>query len=115
MYNAIMILFKVFHIRKILKGVHENPSKLAGEEAGDALWDIVLIPLIILVGGIILFFILGYTNVFRFHLGFFKFLFWLSLIVSILIFSIIRRIIKSVSKTTTIHTENILKPLSPRE
>lgn len=104
-----MILFEIFHINKIVKGIKENPGKLAGEEISDVLWGIVIIPLIIGGLGIILFFILGYTNLFGFHFWFFKFLFWMSLIIGIIIFSIIRKIFQSVSKKTMIHTESVIK------
>jgi hypothetical protein len=106
-----MIIFKIFHIKRIIQEARENPSKLAGNEVGDILWDIVLIPIIIGIAGILLFFIVGYTNWFGFHLGIFKFLFWLSLIVGVVIFSVIRQIVKSISKTTTIHTKSVIKTL----
>jgi len=106
-----MIIFKIFHIKKLVKEARENPSGLAGDEVSDVLWGIVLVPLIIAIIGIILFFIIGYTNLFGFQFGFFKFLFWLSLIVSFIIFSIIRRIVKSVSKSTVIHTKSVLKTI----
>lgn len=107
-----MILFKILHIKKLVKEARENPSALAGNEVGDALWGIVLIPLIIGIIGIILFFIMGYTSLFGFQFGFFKFLFWLSLIIGFIIFSIIRRLVKSVSKSTIIHTKSVLKTIN---
>ena len=103
------MIFQIFHIKRIINDAKENPSGLAGNEAKDVLWGIVLIPLIIAILGIILFFIIGYTHLLGFQFGFFKFLFWLSLIVGYIIFSVIRRIIKSVSKSTTIHTKSVLK------
>lgn len=106
-----MIIFEIFHIKKILKGAQENPSALAGNEVGDILWGIILIPLIIGIIGIILFFILGYTNWFGFHFGFFKFLFWVSLVVGFIIFSIIKSTVASVSRSTTIHTKSVMKTL----
>ncbi len=110
-YNTKMIIFRVFQIRKYIREAKENPSALAGNEVGDTLWGIVLVPLVIGIIGIILFFIIGYTNLFGFHLGFFKFLFWLSLIIGLIVFSVIRSLIKSVSRSTTIHTKSIIKTL----
>ncbi len=107
-----MILFKIFHIKKLVKEARENPSNLAGSEVSDVLWGIVLIPIIIATIGIIIFFIIGYTHWFGFQLGFFKFLFWLSLIVSLSIFSVVRKMVKSVSKSATIHTKSVIKTLN---
>ncbi len=107
-----MILFKIFHIKKILKEARQNPSRLAGDEVKDALWGIVMIPLVIGILGVTLFFILGYTHLLGFQWGFFKFLFWLSLIVSYIIFSIVRRIVRTVSGQASIRTKSVLKTLN---
>lgn len=107
-----MIIFKIFHIKNLIKEARANPGAVAGSEVRDVLWGIVLIPIVIATLGIILFFLIGYTHIFGFQLGFFKFLFWLSLIVSFVIFSVIRRIVKSVGRSATIHTKNVVKALN---
>lgn len=104
-----MLIFKIFKIRKSIKEIEESPSQFASSEVRDTLWGLILAPIIIIIIGVIIFFILGYTNLFGFHFGFFKFLFWLSLIVGLIIFSLSRTIINALGKKTMIHTKSILK------
>jgi uncharacterized Tic20 family protein len=100
--------FKILQIRKNIKEARSNPGQFAGEQAGELLWGILVIPIIIVALVLGLFFIVGYTDVFGFQLGFFKFLFWVALIVSFSVFSILRRIIKVASKITTKQTRRVV-------
>ncbi len=94
------MLFKIFKIRKMVKEVSEDPGNLAKEEIGDFLKGMVLLPFVIAILGIILFFLAGYTDVFGKEIGFFKFLFWLALSVSFGIFFIVRMFIRILSRAT---------------
>lgn len=90
--------FKFLRFRKMIKEARSNPSGMAGEQVREVLWGIVMIPLVIAFVIVGLFFIIGYTDVFGFQLGFFKILFWVSLIVGTTIFSLIRKIIFSIGR-----------------
>lgn len=101
--------FKILQIRKNIKEARENPSTFAGGQTKDFLWGIFLLPLVICILVLGLFFVLGYTELFGSHLGFFKFLFWVALIVSFLIFSLFRRIIGVASKIATKQTRRVVE------
>ncbi|MES2930215.1 MAG: hypothetical protein V4665_00305 [Patescibacteria group bacterium] len=109
-----MMIFKFFHVKKMLNEARKNPSAFAGSEVHGTLWAIFLIPLVIIIGAIVLFFILGYTDLFGFHHGIFKFLFWLTLAVSTMLFLILRRIIRAISRVTARQTKNILHALGDK-
>ncbi len=100
--------FKILQIRKNIKDARANPSKFAGEQAGEMLRGIMIIPIIISVLGLGLFFIMGYTHIFGFQLGFFKLLFWLGLIVGFIFFSLVRRIIRATSRVTSNQTRRVI-------
>lgn len=101
--------FKILQIRKNIKDARQNPSKFAGEQTKEVLWAVMIVPIVISLIGLILFFIMGYTELFGSQLGFFKFLFWLGFIVSFVFFLIIRRIISSVSSVSTSTTKRVIE------
>ncbi len=100
--------FKILHIRKMIKEGRENPSRLAGEQTAEMMWGIVLVPIIICVLLLILFFIMGYTHLFGFSSGFFRFLFWFFLIPGIFVFGAIRKMIGLASRTTTTQAKKVV-------
>ncbi len=100
--------FKILHIRKMVRDARTNPSGLAGEQVREVLWGIVMIPLVISIIIISLFFIVGYTELFGFQLGFFKFLFWVALIVATAIFSVLRKIIGSIGRGAASGTKRVI-------
>jgi uncharacterized Tic20 family protein len=101
--------FQILQIRKNIKDARANPSGFAGEQTKEILWGIMIIPIIICALVIILFFVIGYTDVLGFQLGFFKFLFWVALIVSFSIFSLLRRIIRATSRTVTSGSKRVIE------
>ena len=100
--------FKIFKIRKLVKDARENPSALAGEQVREVLWGIFIIPIIVCFLVVALFFFIGYTDILGFQIGFFKFLFWVSLVVGFTIFSVIRKIIKSVGRGASIGAKKVI-------
>ncbi len=100
--------FKILKIRKTIKEARENPSALAGEEIRGVLWGLFVIPIIIGALVVVLFFLIGYTDVLGFTWGFFKILFWISLFVSLAIFSVVKKIIKAVGKGATVATKKVV-------
>ncbi len=104
--------FKILKIRKLVKDFKDSPSALAGGSAREVLWGILILPIVICLLGIILFFMIGYTNILGFQWGFFKFLFWVSLFVGLAIFSLIKRIIKSLGKGVSVATKKVIDATS---
>lgn len=100
--------FKILHFRKMVNEARSNPSGLAGEQVREVLWGIVMIPLVLAFIIVGLFFIIGYTDVFGFQLGFFKFLFWVALIVGVSVFSLIRKIIFSIGRGASRGTKRVI-------
>lgn len=100
--------FKILQIRKNIRDARANPSGFAGEQAGEVLWGILMIPIIICALVVGVFFVIGYTDVLGFQLGFFKFLFWVALIVSFTIFSLLRRLIRAASRTVSSGSKRVI-------
>lgn len=100
--------FKILHIRKMVKEARTNPSGLAGEQVREVLWGIVMVPLVISIIIVALFYIAGYTDLFGFQLGFFKFLFWVAGIVGFVIFSTLRKIIRSIGRGASQGTKRVI-------
>ncbi len=100
--------FQILQIRKNIKDARANPSGFAGEQAKEILWGILIIPIIICILILGLFFIIGYTEVLGFQLGFFKFLFWIALIVSFSVFSLLRRLIRATSRVASSQTRKVV-------
>ncbi len=107
--------FKLLQIRKNIKEARTNPGNFAGGQATELLWGILIIPIVIVVVVLGLFFIIGYTDVFGFQLGFFKFLFWVALIVSVTIFSVLRKVIKVASRIATKGTRRVVDAVTVKE
>ncbi len=100
--------FKILHFRKMVNEARSNPSGLAGEQVREVLWGIVMIPLVIAILIVGVFFIIGYTDILGFQFGFFKFLFWVALIVGATIFSLIRKIIFSIGRGASRGTKRVI-------
>ncbi len=101
--------FKILKIRKTIKEARENPGALAGQEIRGVLWGLFVIPIIICALVVVLFFLIGYTEVLGFSWGFFKVLFWISLFVSLAIFSVVKKIIKTVGRGATVATKKVVE------
>lgn len=97
-----MLILKIFKIKRIIREAKENPSALAGDETADLVQDIFIIPIISLVVSSIITYLLGYTDVI-FNLGpfgFFKFLFWILILITIFVFILFKTIRKAVKNIT---------------
>ncbi len=93
-----MFIFQIFKIKKIIREGKENPSKFAGEEMGDIVKGIFIIPLILVGTSALVSLLLGYTTVI-FGLGpfgFFKFTFWFFVIIEIIIYILMRKITRMI-------------------
>jgi uncharacterized Tic20 family protein len=101
--------FKILHIRTMMRDARTNPSGLAGEQVREVLWGIIMIPLIFSIIIVALFYIVGYTDLFGFQLGFFKALFWVGLIVATVIFSVLRKIIKAIGRSAATGTKRVIE------
>lgn len=107
-FRTISIVFKGNQFRK-------DPSGFLQDETKGFLNGLVFLPMIIPAFFVILFFILGYTDLFTGPYGFFKFVFWVSFIPFVIILAIIvkaMRIIKGASKKViedTIHVKAEVK------
>ncbi len=105
-----MFIFQVFKIQKLIREGKENPSKLAGEETGDIIKGIFILPLILVGTSALVSFLLGYTTVI-FGLGpfgFFKFLFWVLVIIKIGLYVLMRKIARVSRTITEKTTHNII-------
>lgn len=100
--------FKLLHIRKMVRDVRGNPSGLAGEQVREVLWGIVMIPLVISIVIVAIFYIIGYTDLFGFQVGFFKVLFWVATIVGFIIFSTLRRLIRGIGRGASTGTKKVI-------
>ncbi|MCC7436346.1 hypothetical protein IT402_00500 [Candidatus Nomurabacteria bacterium] len=100
--------FKLLQIRKNINEARENPSVFAGEQAKGFLWGLFLLPVIVCFLVVGIFFIIGYTELFGFQAGFFKFLFWVSLVVSFIVLSLLRMIVRTISKNTSNQTKKVI-------
>ncbi len=100
-----MILFKIFKFRKLYKEFKEDPAKASGAELVDMLREIILIPKIIALVILVIFFILGFTSLLSGPMLFFKILFWFFLflyfifiIASRIFLSYLQKKVESVAK-----------------
>ncbi len=85
--------FKILQVKKMIKEGREDPSKFAGGQVGEILWGLVIVPIIVGVVALGLFFIMGYTHLFGFQAGVFKFLFWIGLLPAIVVFLAVHKMI----------------------
>ncbi len=92
----------------MIKEARENPSALAGEQVREMLWAMVALPIIVGLVFVILFFIMGYTHLFGFQAGFFRFLFWVSCVVGFVFFSFIRKMISSIGRGAMKQTKAVV-------
>ena len=110
------MIFKVFKIRKMIREAKENPGKFTAGEIRDFLLGSLIVPFILIIALLAVFFILGFTSLF--FIGpflFFKIIFFVSFLIFIpilfLLFAfwhILRRIISnSVNKSIKVTSKNI--------
>jgi hypothetical protein len=109
------MLFKIFTIRKMMRDAKENPGQFAGGEIQDLLVGMFIVPILIGILLLALFFILGFTSVLGgpFMIG--RIFFYLFLIGGGTTSFILWKIIKFTKQITkkavddTIHVENVSK------
>ena len=100
--------FKILQIRKEINEAKASPELFTKQKSQGFLYSFFIAPLLIAFIVCALFFIIGYTDIFGFQIGFFKFLFWAVLVVGIFIFSIMRKIIRFISKKVSKQTKNFV-------
>lgn len=100
--------FKILQIRKNIKEARANPSGFVGGQAKEFIWGILTVPIVMVIVVLLLFFTIGYTDVFGFQWGFFKFLFWVGLVVSATAFVVVRKMVQIASKVATSSTKRVV-------
>lgn len=95
------MLFKLLKLRKNVKEVRKDPGGFAaGEAAGAVIETVLLVPGLIALFGLVLFFILGFTTLLGGPMGFFKFLFIFGVFVLLVIIAMLRPIIRLLKRGT---------------
>lgn len=94
------MLFKIFFIGKTIRDIKSNPSKFASEEARGAILGIFILPIMLVILGLAVLFILGFTNFFGGPYLFFKIVFFFGLFTSLIFGFIIRKLMSLVGHTT---------------
>ncbi len=103
-----MLIFQLFKTKKMIQELRANPGAFGAGEVRDMLIGLILGPVIVAGIGLILFFILGCTDLFGHAMGFFRVLFWISLFISVAIFMIIRKIILFAMRLTKKTTDKVI-------
>ena len=107
-------IIKIKNIKNAMQGVNHDPVHLASEMAGNIFLGMFLVPAIVAILFLVLFFVLGYTHWLGGRFRFFRFLFILSVIGDFLFFFVLYRLyrlVRAVSRTpadtsTTIEVES---------
>lgn len=94
------MLFRLFRIRKNVKDIRNDAGGFAGDQVVDVVTGILAIPLLLSVGALVLFFILGYTALLGGPFGFFKILFVVGASVSFLLFLVVRPLFRFIRAGT---------------
>ncbi len=92
----------------MLQDIRKDPGKFGAEEVRDMLIGMILVPMVVIGLGLILFFILGYTEIFGRAIGFFKVLFWIGIIVSASLLLIVRKLIMWIMRITKQTTNTVI-------
>jgi hypothetical protein len=95
------MIFRVLQIRKMVDEATDNPGKFTGGQIRELFVNMLIAPLLFVLFFLGIFFVFGFTALLGGPFLFFKFLFWISLIIilSVLYFLIkIYRIIKSLTE-----------------
>ncbi len=96
-YNASM-LFRFLKIRKMIQEARQDPGKLAGDETKDMILGILILPAIGIFLWLALMFILGFTTLLGGPMGFFKFVFIVSVVGTVVLVSIVRKLLALVHR-----------------
>jgi len=94
------MLFQILHIRSMAKDIKENPGKFAGGQASELAIGLLIIPIIIIVLGLALFFILAFTSLLGGPYLLFKILFFIAFFISIGIGFVMYGAISLINRTT---------------
>ncbi len=93
-----MIIFKVFKLRKLYKDFKANPTQATANEVTDMAKELAVLPFVIFGLFLVLFFILGFTNLVLGSVLVFKILFVLGVVVFVPCFIIVRFILGQIFK-----------------
>ena len=109
------MLLQIFTIGKTIKELKSNPGGFAGEQTRDVIIGVILLPLIIIVLGLAFLFILGFTKLLGGPYLFFKFVFFLGLIITLVssffiykLTSFLRRTTKKIVDETVVNVSNTI-------
>ena len=94
------MLFRLFRIRKTVREVQKDAGGFAGDEVVGLFAGLLMIPVLLVLGALILFFLLGFTTLIGGPFGLFKVLFIVGAFVSFFIFIILRPIVLFFKKGT---------------
>jgi hypothetical protein len=94
------MIFKMFRMRKTVREIRSDTGGFVADEAVGLVKGLLLIPVVIVLVGLALFFVLGFTTVLGGPLGLFKVLFIIGACVSVLVFAVIYPIIRFVRRST---------------
>jgi len=103
------MIFKVFKIRNMIKEGKENPGKFAGNQAGELLMSMFVMPIIsaiVFLGGLL---VLGFTTLLGGPYGLAKFLFYIVLFFTFFLSLILRKVYLLVKKSTKNTVEQTIK------
>lgn len=95
------MLFKLLRIRKTVKEVRADAGGFVGEEVAVLLKGFLVIPVVLVLLALGLFFVLGFTNHLGGPMGFFKVLFVLGASITVVIFMLIYPIIRFVRRSAS--------------
>lgn len=94
------MIFKILQIRSSLKEAQENPGKFASSQTRDALIGILIMPMLILIVGLVFLFALGFTHFLGGPYFFFKLIFFIGLLVSVVIGSVVYKLVSILGRAT---------------
>ena len=94
------MLFKLLRIRKTVKEVRADAGGFVGEEVAGLLKGLLIIPVVLVLLALGLFFVLGFTTHLGGPMGFFKVLFVIGAFVTTTTFLVIYPIIRFVRRST---------------
>ena len=82
----------------MVKEARRDPGGFVGGEVAEAAMGLIMIPIVIALAGLILFFILGFTTLLGGPMLFFKILFVIGVFVSLILYMIIRPILRIIRR-----------------
>lgn len=104
-----MLILKIFKLNKLYKEFRTNPSQTTANELKDMAKEIAIVPFVIFGAILILFFILGFTNLIFNSLLFFRILFIIGTLSFIATFIAVRLLLAQIFETVKSISSKILE------